>query len=251
MLLGPVVERVPLQVVRVAAIRVPLGERCVDGGDVGPPCRQDRGAFVRSSSYKNRHVIYVRHSCGPRKYGGPRWSRAPVSIGADRRPSAEPSGERVDPCGERVEAGMFEGEKVLITGASGKIAFPIARGWRSTTRSGGARLSDPAAAGQARERRRSARSRRRLEGDFPRSPRTSTTSSTPQWIRASESGAVVSRPTHRTRGDLMVPLRNAQGFVYSSTGSIYAYQGQRPLNESDGPGRRCEPTTVSRRSPGE
>ena len=34
----------------------------------------------------------------------------------------------------------------------------------------------------------------------------------------------------------MVHCGHAKGFVYSSTGSAYAYQGQRPLNESDPPG---------------
>src|SRR5690606_35554266 len=37
-------------------------------------------------------------------------------------------------------------------------------------------------------------------------------------------------------GVLLHHCRKARGFVYCSTGSIYQYQGQRPLKESDGPG---------------
>ncbi len=37
-------------------------------------------------------------------------------------------------------------------------------------------------------------------------------------------------------GDLLHHCRAAKGFVYCSTGSIYAYQGRRPLTEADPPG---------------
>ena len=49
-LLGPVVQRVPLEVVRVDAFGVPLGEREVDGGDVGPAYGQDLWTVVRRFS---------------------------------------------------------------------------------------------------------------------------------------------------------------------------------------------------------
>jgi nucleoside-diphosphate-sugar epimerase len=37
-------------------------------------------------------------------------------------------------------------------------------------------------------------------------------------------------------GQLLHHCREAKGFVYCSTGSIYQYQGQRPLTEADPPG---------------
>ena len=37
-------------------------------------------------------------------------------------------------------------------------------------------------------------------------------------------------------GRLMHHCRNAKGFLHCSTGSVYAYQGQRPLGEDDPPG---------------
>jgi nucleoside-diphosphate-sugar epimerase len=37
-------------------------------------------------------------------------------------------------------------------------------------------------------------------------------------------------------GDLLYHCRNAKGFVYCSSGSIYEYQGRRPLREDDPPG---------------
>ncbi len=37
-------------------------------------------------------------------------------------------------------------------------------------------------------------------------------------------------------GRLLAACRGVQGFVYCSTGSAYAYQGQRPLREDDPPG---------------
>jgi UDP-glucuronate 4-epimerase len=37
-------------------------------------------------------------------------------------------------------------------------------------------------------------------------------------------------------GDLLYHCRTAKGFVFCSTGSVYGYQGQRPLRESDPPG---------------
>jgi nucleoside-diphosphate-sugar epimerase len=37
-------------------------------------------------------------------------------------------------------------------------------------------------------------------------------------------------------GELLHHCRKAKGFVYCSSGSIYRYQGQRPLTEADGPG---------------
>ena len=49
------------------------------------------------------------------------------------------------------------------------------------------------------------------------------------WRRCVETNA-------HNSGELLYHCRTAKGFVYCSTGSIYAYAGQRPLTEADGPG---------------
>jgi UDP-glucuronate 4-epimerase len=132
---------------------------------------------------------------------------------------------------------MFQGEKVLITGASGKIGFPIAR----------ALAKDNEVWGLARLRDRA--QRERLEsvgvrpvpldisgGDFSTLPSEFTyvfhaavDTGTGDWRRCVDTNA-------RVAGDLVYHCRSAKGVVYCSTGSIYGYRGQRPLNEDDGPG---------------
>ena len=132
---------------------------------------------------------------------------------------------------------MLQGEKVLITGVSGKIAFPIARALAKDNEVWGvARLRDPA-------------QRQRLErvgvravpldvsrGDFSALPddftqvfHAAVDVGTDDWRRCVQTNAGVS-------GDLVYHCRTAKGFVYCSTGSIYTYQGQRPLREDDPPG---------------
>ncbi len=54
------------------------------------------------------------------------------------------------------------------------------------------------------------------------------------WRRCVETNAQVS-------ADLMFRCRGVKGFVYCSTGSIYGYQGQRPLREDDPPGVPLRP----------
>ena len=54
--------------------------------------------------------------------------------------------------------------------------------------------------------------------------------------RCRPGGCLACRPTRNTQGDLLLHCRKAKGFVYCSTGSIYAYPGQRPLTEADAPG---------------
>ena len=49
------------------------------------------------------------------------------------------------------------------------------------------------------------------------------------WRRCVETNA-------QNSGDLLYHCRTAKGFVFCSTGSIYGYQGQRPLTEADPPG---------------
>ena len=52
---------------------------------------------------------------------------------------------------------------------------------------------------------------------------------TDDWSRCVETNA-------HNSGELLHHCRAAKGFVFCSTGSIYGYQGQRPLTESDPPG---------------
>ena len=132
---------------------------------------------------------------------------------------------------------MLEGQKVLITGASGRVAFPIARALaRDNEVWGVARFTDP-------------RSQSRLEAagvrpvpldvstaDFSSLPRdfdyvfhAAMSSGADGWASAFEMNSQAS-------GRLLAHCRTAQGFVFCSTGSIYQYQGKRPLTESDPPG---------------
>lgn len=145
---------------------------------------------------------------------------------------------------------VLTGEKILITGATGKIAFPIARALAPNNEVwGAARLRDPA-------------DRERLEaagiiplaldistGDFSTLPddfsyvfHAAVDTGQGDWTRCVDTNAQKS-------GDLLHHCRATKGFVFCSTGSVYGYQGQRPLRESDPPGSHCAPTTASRRSP--
>jgi nucleoside-diphosphate-sugar epimerase len=132
---------------------------------------------------------------------------------------------------------MLDGQKTLITGATGKIAFPIAR--LLATRNevwGAARFSKPS----DRDKLIAANIRPlRLDmasGDFSAVP----TDFTYVFHAAVDPGANDWRQCVQTNahnsGKLLYHCRAAKGFVYCSTGSIYKYQGQRPLKERDGPG---------------
>lgn len=132
---------------------------------------------------------------------------------------------------------MIKGEKILITGVTGKIAFPIACKLAECNEVWGlARLRDPA-------------DRVRLEqagirpvaldfsvGDFSCLPddfgfvfHAAVDSGTGDWPAAL-------RTNSHNSGELMHHCRKAKGFVYCSTGSVYGYRGQHPLVEADGPG---------------
>jgi nucleoside-diphosphate-sugar epimerase len=132
---------------------------------------------------------------------------------------------------------LLDGQKILITGATGKIAFPIARALAAGNEVwGAARLMDPA----ARERLVGAGVKPVAldisAGDFSDLPEDFTCvfhaavdAGTADWNRCVETNAHMS-------GELLYHCRAAKGFVFCSTGSIYAYQGQRPLTETDPPG---------------
>ena len=133
--------------------------------------------------------------------------------------------------------GMLDAEKILITGATGKIAFPIARALAQRNEVWGA------------ARLRGEHDRERLtaagitpvalavgRGDFSPLPddftyvfHAAVDPGAGDWLRCVDTNAQKS-------GDLLYHCRSAKGFVFCSTGSIYAYQGHRPLREDDPPG---------------
>jgi nucleoside-diphosphate-sugar epimerase len=132
---------------------------------------------------------------------------------------------------------MLEGEKILITGATGKIAFPIARALAERNDVwGAARLRDQA----DRDRLSDAGIRptvldlstddfATLPDDFTYVFHAAVDTGTADWAGCVETNA-------QRSGDLLAHCRSAKGFVLCSTGSIYGYQGRRPLTEDDPPG---------------
>lgn len=131
----------------------------------------------------------------------------------------------------------LRGEKILITGATGKIAFPIARALAADNDVwGAARLRDP----KDRERLSaagvtplafdlSADEFATLPDDFSYVFHAAVDPGADDWIRCVETNA-------QRSADLLYHCRAAKGFVLCSTGSIYGYQGRRPLTEDDPPG---------------
>jgi nucleoside-diphosphate-sugar epimerase len=138
--------------------------------------------------------------------------------------------------------GMLDSEKILITGATGKIAFPIARALASRNEVwGAARLRNPAdrdklvAAGVTPVALDiSTDDFSGLPDDFGYVFHAAVDPGTEGWTRCVETNAQKS-------GDLLYHCRAAKGFVFCSTGSVYGYQGQRPLRESDPPGVPLRP----------
>jgi len=127
-------------------------------------------------------------------------------------------------------------EKILITGATGKIAFPIARALAGHNEVwGAARFSNP----KGRDKLTSAGIRPlRLdmsEADFSGVP----DDFTYVFHAAVDPGSGDWRECLRTNahnsGRLLAHCRHAKGFVFCSTGSVYQYQG-KPLTEADAPG---------------
>jgi UDP-glucuronate 4-epimerase len=132
---------------------------------------------------------------------------------------------------------VLDGQKILITGATGKIAFPIARELAKRNEVwGAARFSNP------NDRDKLTRAAVRplqldvSSGDLSAVPRDFSY----VFHAAVDPGAGDWRATVQTNahnaGKLLHHCLKAKGFVYCSTGSIYQYQGQRPLTEADGPG---------------
>lgn len=132
---------------------------------------------------------------------------------------------------------MLDGQKILLTGATGKIAFPIARALAKRNEVwGAARFSKPgdkeklAAAGiRPLQLDMSSCDLSTVPDDFTHIFHAAVDTGAGDWRRCVRTNA-------HNSGKLLHHCRRAKGFVYCSTGSIYLYQGQRPLTEKDGPG---------------
>jgi UDP-glucuronate 4-epimerase len=132
---------------------------------------------------------------------------------------------------------MLESEKILITGATGKIAFPIARALAANNEVwGAARLRDPADTGRLADAGVTPIALDLGTGDFTALPddftyvfHAAVDVGAGEWTQCVDTNA-------QKTGELLYHCRGAKGFVFCSTGSVYGYQGQRPLRESDPPG---------------
>jgi UDP-glucuronate 4-epimerase len=137
---------------------------------------------------------------------------------------------------------VLDGEKVLITGVTGKIAFPIARALAQRNEVwGAARLRNDA----DRERLAAAGIKPvaldMSTGDFTGLPddfayvfHAAVDTGAGDWPRCLSTNA-------HNSGELLYHCRLADGFVFCSTGSVYGYQGRRPLRETDPPGVPLRP----------
>jgi nucleoside-diphosphate-sugar epimerase len=132
---------------------------------------------------------------------------------------------------------VLEGQKILVTGASGRVAFPIARALAKGNEVWGvARFTDPgslsrleAAGVRPVALDVSTADFSMLPDDFTHVFHAAMSSGADGWASAFEMNSQAS-------GALLYHCRAAKGFVFCSTGSIYQYQGRRALKESDPPG---------------
>lgn len=132
---------------------------------------------------------------------------------------------------------MLKGEKILITGATGKIAFPIARALAADNEVWGvARLRAPTDGRRLAEAGITPVPLDVGVGDFSSLPddftyvfHAAVDPGQDGWARCLETNA-------HNSGELLYHCRSAKGFVLCSTGSVYGYQGRRPLVEGDPPG---------------
>ena len=132
---------------------------------------------------------------------------------------------------------MLDGEKVLITGAGGKIGFPMARALAARNEVwGAARFRNPS----HRERLEAAGVRPLAldvsTGDFSDVPDDFTYVFHAATAEGVEGWPYTVQTNAQASADLLLHCRQSKGFVFCSTGSIYQYQGQRPLREDDPPG---------------
>jgi nucleoside-diphosphate-sugar epimerase len=132
---------------------------------------------------------------------------------------------------------VLGGQKILITGATGKIALPIARALAQRNEVwGAARFSTPDGRKRLTDLGILPLQLDMSDGDLSAIPEdfdyvfhAAVDAGNGDWRRCVKINA-------QNSGRLLRHCRRAKGFVYCSSGSIYQYQGQRPLTESDGPG---------------
>jgi nucleoside-diphosphate-sugar epimerase len=126
----------------------------------------------------------------------------------------------------------LSGRRVLITGASGLVAFPIAvEAAKANEVYAVARFSDP-----EQKRMLEAAGVRTIAFDMANPD----LSALPKSVDVVINYGVLP-PTHRdayevnagATGRLASRYRDCQAFVHGSTGSLYEYQGERPLSEDD------------------
>jgi UDP-glucuronate 4-epimerase len=137
---------------------------------------------------------------------------------------------------------VLNGEKVLITGATGKIAYPIARALAGRNEVwGAARLRKPADRDKLAAAGIKPLALDMADPDFASLPddfgyvfHAAVDPGTDDWSRCVRTNA-------HNSGELLAHCRTARGFVFCSTGSIYGYQGRRPLRETDPPGVPLRP----------
>ncbi|MFZ0043098.1 MAG: NAD(P)-dependent oxidoreductase, partial [Solirubrobacteraceae bacterium] len=132
---------------------------------------------------------------------------------------------------------MLDGEKILVTGVTGKIGLPIARALAGRNEVwGAARLRNAhdsdnlvAAGITPLPLDMSTGEFSTLPSDFTYVFHAAVDPGADDWQRCLKTNA-------HNSGDLLYHCRAAKGFVLCSTGSIYGYHGRRPLIEPDAPG---------------
>jgi UDP-glucuronate 4-epimerase len=132
------------------------------------------------------------------------------------------------------------GWKVLVTGATGRVGFPIARKLaRDNTVYGLARCSNPGDADRLREAGVVP-----IQADIAALDLDSLPSGISHVFHAAartgqdaaSDWATTFKVNTDAAGALMAKLKGIESFVLCSSGSTYEYQGRRPLREDDPPG---------------
>src|ERR1700734_2653801 len=142
----------------------------------------------------------------------------------------------------------LSGKRVLVTGASGLVAFPVAVELAKNNEVFAvARYSDP-----KQQKMIEAAGARAIAFDVAQED----LSALPKSVDVVINYAVLP-PAHKNRaydvntgatGRLARRYRDCEAFVHGSTGSLYAYQGERPLREDDAYGLHssAEPYAASK-----